>query len=314
MAQIKAKFCAYPGQEWGSYLYLTCDNKIALRFKNHTHSSKGPDGKRHSYGGMPTPEAFLYKTGRQDDTGLYEAALVWGGLGKFLWHVLGYHCPYTIVQPPVMPCLGCACTCTVATSGSPSQQGAAVTFTATVTNTDGSAIPAGTVSFSSDKDGSLGNGTALTSANPATSQLTTTTLSVNTHTITATFTPAAGYQSASGQVQQVVQASGIQTGCCANLIPGNLTLTITGGGALNGSYTLTYNAGTSTWTGSGSVGSCPANSFGLKCTFGNWNLVGPCGVGGFPSSSHCSPFSMSFTNKDLTCCGGNPGTTITITP
>jgi hypothetical protein len=81
-------------------------------------------------------------------------------------------------------------TTTVTSSLNPSVSGQAVTFTATVVaNAPGTAIPTGTVTFK-DKNKTLGTG-SLNAAGQA--SLTTSTLSVGTHQITAVYAASSGF-------------------------------------------------------------------------------------------------------------------------
>ena len=104
---IKARFCFPGGVEWGSYVSLTCDTHLAIQSRQGARTARGPGGKGVRYGGAPGFTA-LYRTGRADDTPLYELATTYGGLGKLLWRVLGYDCPYSEVTPPAEPGGGAA--------------------------------------------------------------------------------------------------------------------------------------------------------------------------------------------------------------
>src|SRR6185503_7547034 len=98
-----------------------------------------------------------------------------------------------------------ATTTTLASNLNPSTQGASVTFTATVVGTN----PTGTVNF---KDGgnSVTGCSAISlagSGNSRTAQCTTSTLTVTTHSMTATYSGDAGNQtSTSVALSQVVNA------------------------------------------------------------------------------------------------------------
>jgi len=81
----------------------------------------------------------------------------------------------------------------VASAPNPSTFGQSVTFTATVTSTSG--VPAGTVAFT-DGAINLASGVAVNASGVAT--FSTTTLAVGSHTISASFTGAAGWQNSSG--------------------------------------------------------------------------------------------------------------------
>jgi uncharacterized repeat protein (TIGR02543 family) len=99
-------------------------------------------------------------------------------------------------------------TTTVTTSGSPSLPGQTVTFTATVTSTGGpGATPAGQVHFEDTTAGTPLGTVPLDASGTATLQ--TDALAVGTHTIQATYLPAAGqpYAGSSGTVIQTVDAN-----------------------------------------------------------------------------------------------------------
>lgn len=308
MAQIKGQLCHFPESSWVHGVYLTCDNQLAIQYKHGVHRIHGI-----AVGGWPSVTC-LYPAA--PGLNFYDLLLVWRSQGRFVWHVLPYRQPYRLVNPPQLPCAGCATTVSVTTSGTPSTSGASVTFTATVTNTDGTAPPLGTVSFTSSRDGALGSGTALGASNPATSTFTTTSLSAGTHTITATFTPLTGFVAAQGTVTQVVNAATVsQCGCN---VPQSLTATFTGG--LTGSIPIAWD-GTG-WTGDGApCGTALKTQVQMRCAGGTtWvcqltNLGGGCGTGTTGASSgSCSPFSQTFnfTGNVSTCCSG-VGFTVTVT-
>jgi YDG domain/Bacterial Ig-like domain (group 3)/MBG domain (YGX type) len=93
----------------------------------------------------------------------------------------------------------------VGSSANPSPYGQPVTFTATVSDTSGG-VPTGSVTF---YDGStdLGHGSALGgSGNSATATLTTSTLTVGSHSIIAVYTPTGSFAGSSGILTQTVNA------------------------------------------------------------------------------------------------------------
>jgi hypothetical protein len=95
-----------------------------------------------------------------------------------------------------------ATTTTLASSGSPATHGTAVTFTATITPAF-KGNPTGTVTF---KDGSTVIGTAGVSGSTHQAKITTSTLAVGTHQITASYGGQANFSaSTSAVLQQVIQ-------------------------------------------------------------------------------------------------------------
>jgi len=121
-------------------------------------------------------------------------------------------------------------TTTLATSGTPSVVGATITFTATVTGV----LPAGTVGFTSD--GATIAGCAAVglvgASNSRTAQCLTSTLTVGSHAIIATYTGDANNTgSTSNTVTQTVNAS--PGACVYSLSPVDLSNTPATGGALN---------------------------------------------------------------------------------
>jgi len=301
MAAIQAQACYFPSSSWVHAFILTCDNKLAVWFKRHVHH-------RHhrAYGGVPGV-CCLYPTSNKR---LYDLAVVWWSAGHFVHQFLYKLLPYRLVQPPVLPCSGCATSVAVTSSENPSTSGDTVTFTATVSDTAGSATPQGSVAF---YDGStlLGNGSALSgSGSSATSTYATSALAVGSHTITAKFTGSTGFQNAQGSVSQTVNSAGVTNSCCGST-PVPLTLHVTLTGSYSGTYALTYNAGPGTWTGTATLCGGSSSSFILVCTSGTWNLTlssfgSGCTAGPVNAfSASCSPLSIVFhligTN---TCCFG----------
>ncbi|HXS96965.1 MAG TPA: Ig-like domain repeat protein [Candidatus Limnocylindrales bacterium] len=144
-------------------------------------------------------------------------------------------------------------TTAVQTTQTPITRDQSVTFTANVTGNGGAYTGpfAGTVAFTSSVDGSLGSATVNT-LGAATLTKAANTLSVNTHTITATFTPLASppnsFTSSFNTLTQVVNAA-VQS-------PVNTTTTITPmltspqdyGTAVNFTVSVTSSSGTPTGT------------------------------------------------------------------
>jgi hypothetical protein len=133
-------------------------------------------------------------------------------------------------------------TTTLTSSLNPSIFGQAVTFTATVTS--GSGTPGGTVTFT---DGANPIATvALNGSGVAT--LTTTALSVGSHSITATYSGNASFSSSSASLTQVVNSNTTATGLASSLNPSEFgkpvtfTATVTSSGGTP-SGTVTFNDG-----------------------------------------------------------------------
>jgi hypothetical protein len=93
------------------------------------------------------------------------------------------------------------------------------------------------------------------------------------------------YSGSSGIPAMTQALPGIQTACCAPLIPSVLTLTVSGGG---GSSNVTYSEFTQTWTDES------GSAYILSCVGAAWNLRvegGPAAL----SSAVCSPLQLVFT-------------------
>jgi hypothetical protein len=145
----------------------------------------------------------------------------------------------------------------LASSVNPSVFGQSVTFTATVTNTNGSATPAGAVTF---KDGSTTLGTGTLSAGGVATYATST-LTVGSHTITAVYGAAPGFNtSTSAAVTQVVNAAATSTTLISSLNPSTsgqsvtftATVAATAPGTGTPTGTITFKDG-STTLGTGTI-------------------------------------------------------------
>ncbi len=231
-------FIATSPSDWVHQVGLDCDGRLFVWFKHGQHRiadlHRRP-GRYIGVGGVPAVCCLYTTLPLAVAANLYDVAHVFPYAGEFVHAFLYRKESYVPVAPPATPCRGCATAVRVTTSLTPSTAGQVVTFTATITNADGSLPPTGSVLFSSSLDGPLG--TAPVSAGQAT--LATSSLSVGTHTITATYAPDTGFQPASGTVPQVVNPSTVTTACC----PGTglpLTLTATFTGAIAGSYPITW--------------------------------------------------------------------------
>ena len=109
----------------------------------------------------------------------------------------------------------------------------------------------------------------------------------------------------------------ITTTCCPTItLPNTLHGTLTGAGALNGTYAMYYTAlSVPTWKTNDFL-NCSGlmASISITCqTTSSWSAV--IGVGSFGPNvgSSCIPFSQVFSNVDLTDCGGPTGATLTVT-
>ena len=139
-----------------------------------------------------------------------------------------------------------ATTTAVTSSPNPSTSGQSVTFTATVTSSAG--VPTGTVTFT-DGATTLASGVAVNAGGVAT--FSTTTLTIGSHTITATFTGSNGWQNSSGTAgSQLVQGATSTTVTSApnpSAIGQSVTFTATvtsSGGVPTGTVTFTDGATT----------------------------------------------------------------------
>jgi hypothetical protein len=318
MAAIKAKLCFFPVSEWVHALILTCDDQLAVWFKKGVKHYT-VKGKRHGYGGVPGICCLYPNTTRR----FFDLAIVFPpGPGEFVHRFLYKKMAYKPVQPPAFPCAGCATTVIVQSDNNPSTSGQNVTFTATVSDSDGTSTPTGTVDF---LDGSNPICTAVALVNGQ-ATCSTSGLSVGTHTITASYHPAAGFQSASGSMTQTVNSSGVNACGCTGL-PTTLHASVTNqSNCPNAGATipLTYDAGTGKWTGAGAAGTGMAtlnltfycNAGGVSCADfrldDSWTgCVAGSSTGRPPDAGcSCSPLSVVFSgiptgSGSLCGCGGS---------
>ncbi|MFO0847346.1 MAG: Ig-like domain repeat protein [Gemmataceae bacterium] len=129
--------------------------------------------------------------------------------------------PVTVTVSPAAVSTSVALTA----SSNPSEFGVAVTFTAAVTATAG--VPTGTVSFF---DGAtlVGGPVTLSAGSPATAAFTTTTLGVGSHSITAVYSGAAGFNpSTSAAVAQTVNPTSTITALTTSGSPSFATQGVT---------------------------------------------------------------------------------------
>jgi hypothetical protein len=106
---------------------------------------------------------------------------------------------------------------------------------------------------------------------------------------------------------------GIDTTCCPGQpIPATVHATVTGSGACDGTYALSYCATPGNWQTAQPLGSCstpPTLTF--LCNAGHWFLQGNFLVAQAASVT-CSPLSIHFANIDFSLCGGGAGN-VTVT-
>jgi hypothetical protein len=123
--------------------------------------------------------------------------------------------------------------------------------------------------------------------------------------------------SLSGSPGTGIQPIGGSIVACGCTLPTTVYVTLTG--AASGTYELTWQRGTTTWTNNSvficGVGSGPG-SIGLRCSDGTWSMAiaGPCGVPStLASSVTCLPLEIVFdlTGMEGTCCEGAITATVT---
>jgi hypothetical protein len=186
-------------------------------------------------------------------------------------------------------------TTTVTSSPNPSTSGQSVTFTATVT---GSGVPAGTVTFA---EGSTVLASNVTVDGTGHASFSTTTLSVGSHTITATFTGNSGWLGSSGSdagSPEVVNAASSTTSTTLLSSPNPSTVgqsvmftstTTSSAGAPVG--TVTFTEGATVWASGVSVDGAGHASFSTTAlAVGSHILTASfTGASGWPNSSGNSP-------------------------
>lgn len=99
---------------------------------------------------------------------------------------------------------------------------------------------------------------------------------------------------------------GVSVTCCPDPLPTTLYLTVSAGGACDGTYALAWDG--SQWAGS--VGACLAQ---VRCVSGSFSLV--LGKALAPSYVSCSPLWLTFAGVNLSGCGGGclAGATVSVT-
>jgi hypothetical protein len=179
---------------------------------------------------------------------------------------------------PVQQTVQDATSSSISTSASPASYGQSVTLTAAVTGAGtGAGTPTGTVTFS---DGSTVVGTAAVDGTGH-AALSTTSLSVGSHSISASFAGTGGWQnSSSGSIQQLVQ-DGTTTNLASSTNPSNygqaVTFTATVASADSGAGTpqgtVTFKEGSTTLGSAAVDGSGHATFSTSSLGFGGHDLV-----------------------------------------
>jgi hypothetical protein len=215
-----------------------------------------------------------------------------------------------------------AATLVVTTSGSPSYYGNAVTFTATITSS--ATTPAGGTVIFFDASVKIGTGT-LSGGNPNIAQLTTSTLAVGTHSITATY---AGDNfntaAASLAINQVVDQTVTSDTVAASPNPGvqgtteaiTATIAITNGtGTPTG--TVTFTSGT-TVLGTANLTAAGTATISPVLAPGNYSIVATYSGDTDDAGSSSAPLSLTVENSSITAVTATPdpslfGQTVTFT-
>jgi hypothetical protein len=146
-----------------------------------------------------------------------------------------------------------ATTTAVASSSNPAVSGTSVTITATVTS-GGSPVTTGTVTF---KEGSTTLQAAATVNSQGKATYTTTALSVATHTITAAYSGATGFNASTGSVGQLITSAGGGNAATVTAVSSSqnpavvgssasITATVTSGGSPVTLGTVTFSEGATT--------------------------------------------------------------------
>jgi hypothetical protein len=152
----------------------------------------------------------------------------------------------TVTNPPNASC-SVATSTTLISSANPSASGQGVSFTATVAPGSGTTAPTGTVQFAVDST-NLGSPVTLTASgsNGVATSISYSTLSVGSHTVTATYTPTGSFGGSNGSLTQTVnkadQAAVTVTGP-ADVTYGTAGTATATGGSGTGAYS--FSAGSS---------------------------------------------------------------------
>jgi hypothetical protein len=269
---------------------------------------------------------LLFKDGTScwypNATGPYfEIGITYPSPGRFVWHWLYRILPYRKIRLPC-PAAGCQTSVSIQSSENPANDVDTITFTVTVTNPAGGIAPSGTVVV---KDGGVQIGTATLASCSGTSCTYTfsTTLSIGSHNISATFTGTNGWTGSSSSIVVQVVNQSVSTPCCANNMPTALHVTFSNGTSnctcLNGvSVALTWN-GIDKWTASATLCGGPATGIQFFCNNATkkFQIIlqgagGACVASATDMSGTCgaSP-NLSATLSVTGCCTGNATATVT---
>ena len=331
--RIKARRCFVPlsPSDWVAKVFLTCDNRIAVQFRQGQHVKKvlphGP-GAYLGHGGVPNGCCLYPNTQGELAETLYDMAQIWSYAGEWVHHFLYKKFGYQLTAPPAQ-CGNCNTSCVLTADKNPANVGDTVIFTATITNSDGSptrgAAPEGAVTFRVD-GAEIGTQTIAPNDPPSTNAASVTQTWVateGTHTITAAYNPSDGFSSTNCEMSLTV--GGVTVPCCPSLsIPATLHATISGSGGLDGTYALTWRGEDPTdpenaWTCRQNLGSCVStpgdpDTLNFLCTITPaWELAvrGPFIYG--PTHVSCDPFEVVFEGVNLSACGGGADCTVTVT-
>jgi large repetitive protein len=204
----------------------------------------------------------------------------------------------------------------VTSSASPSGPAQSVTFTATISSSSGT--PTGTVTFT-DGATTLASGVAVTSGKAT---FTTTTLSVATHTITASFTGTGGFTNSSGSVSQSVSGT-TTTAVTSSVNPSTsgqsitLTATITGVGTSTPTGTVKFTDGTTTLATAATVTAGKATFTSSTLAIGSHSITAAfTGTGGFTTSGGTLAQTVQIATSNSVATSANPsnsGASVTFT-
>ena len=199
-----------------------------------------------------------------------------------------------------------ATTTAVSSSANPSGPGQSVTITATISSSGGT--PTGTVTFT-DGATTLASGVAVT-AGKAT--FTSSTLSVATHTITASFTGTGGFTNSSGSVSQSVSGT-TTTAVTSSVNPSTsgqsitLTATITGAGTSVPTGTVKFTDGTTTLASAATVTAGKATFSSSTLAIGSHSITAAfTGTGGFTTSSGTLTQTVQIATSNSVTSSANP--------
>jgi hypothetical protein len=335
LARPKARKAFFPisPSDWVYCIFLTCDNQLGVWFRHGqkiiSRPKKGEEtapGQWIGVGGVPAFCCLYPRTQGERAENLYDLATVWSYGGEFVHRFLYKIEPYTPCQPPDLSAIG---QCTTSCRCSATNVGNVFTITVVVTNSDGSATkgeqPQGSVLIEVDGvqicDVALPAEDEPDDTNQSTVTCTYTCTDSDAHTVTATYTPAAGQGLLATECGTTIQcpSQGITTACCpSNPIPTRLFFTWTCSAitqpGIPVSIELDYDSSSQSW-----ISTCIPDStsvgeywlFTLDCTSGGLGTAWQFSAGGLgvtAGSVTCSPISLSFVNV-----GGQTTTSSTCT-